>query len=213
MIAREAARFRGEVAGVAWAGDFNLTPGSAIYELLVRGRLTALFERDRKSLSGQLQGPPAPGAPRAAAERSDPRRLGWDEEAIAMATGAADGAASGAPPPPPEALGGDDGFAPPPPPPPMPPAPPVVAQAIEGAADVSHDLGPLRSSFAVEPEVTSYHRRFCGTCDYILTDGGVRTTRVLEMYPLRALARTGGLPSADVPSDHVPLVCELAVGD
>ena len=36
MIAREAARFRGEVAGVAWAGDFNLTPGSAIYELLVR---------------------------------------------------------------------------------------------------------------------------------------------------------------------------------
>ena len=78
MIAREAARFRGEVAGVAWAGDFNLTPGSAIYELLVRGRLTALFERDRKSLSGQLQGPPAPGAPRAAAERSDPLRLGWD---------------------------------------------------------------------------------------------------------------------------------------
>ena len=45
------------------------------------------------------------------------------------------------------------------------------------------------------------------------TDGGVRTPRVLEMYPLRALARTGGLPSADVPSDHVPLVCERAVGD
>ncbi|KAK1411740.1 hypothetical protein QVD17_32434 [Tagetes erecta] len=61
-----------------------------------------------------------------------------------------------------------------------------------------------------EPQVTSYHRRFQGTVDYIWRSEGLQTVRVLAPIPKHAMEWTPGFPTKKWGSDHVALVAELA---
>ncbi|KAL8265491.1 hypothetical protein R6Q59_023621 [Mikania micrantha] len=61
-----------------------------------------------------------------------------------------------------------------------------------------------------EPQVTSYHRGFQGTVDYIWRSEGLQTVRVLAPIPKRAMEWTPGFPTKKWGSDHVALVAELA---
>ncbi|KAL4560201.1 hypothetical protein LXL04_032350 [Taraxacum kok-saghyz] len=61
-----------------------------------------------------------------------------------------------------------------------------------------------------EPQVTSYHRSFQGTVDYIWRSEGVETVRVLAPIPKQAMQWTPGFPTKRWGSDHVALVAELA---
>ncbi|XP_078428045.1 DNAse I-like superfamily protein [Wolffia australiana] len=61
-----------------------------------------------------------------------------------------------------------------------------------------------------EPMVTSYHRQFMGTVDYIWRSEGLQTIRVLDTIPPNVLRRTAGFPTRKWGSDHIALVCEFA---
>ncbi|XP_071916936.1 carbon catabolite repressor protein 4 homolog 6-like isoform X2 [Coffea arabica] len=61
-----------------------------------------------------------------------------------------------------------------------------------------------------EPAVTSYHRRFLGTVDYIWRSEGLQTSRVLAPIPKHAMQWTRGFPTKKWGSDHIALVSELA---
>ncbi|KAG2390042.1 Carbon catabolite repressor protein [Vigna angularis] len=61
-----------------------------------------------------------------------------------------------------------------------------------------------------EPLVTSYHRRFSGTVDYIWRSEGLQTTRVLAPMAKHAMEWTPGFPTKKWGSDHIALVTELA---
>ncbi|KAI3737908.1 hypothetical protein L2E82_27923 [Cichorium intybus] len=61
-----------------------------------------------------------------------------------------------------------------------------------------------------EPQVTSYHRTFQGTVDYIWRSEGLQTVRVLAPIPKQAMQWTPGFPTKRWGSDHVALVAELA---
>ncbi|XP_028802325.1 carbon catabolite repressor protein 4 homolog 6 isoform X2 [Neltuma alba] len=87
---------------------------------------------------------------------------------------------------------------------------------------LEHSL-PLRSTYVEvmycpgtrdpngEPLVTSYHRRFLGTVDYIWRSDGLQTIRVLAPIPKHAMEFTPGFPTKKWGSDHIALVSELAV--
>uniref|UniRef100_A0A1J3JBG8 Carbon catabolite repressor protein 4-like protein 6 n=1 Tax=Noccaea caerulescens TaxID=107243 RepID=A0A1J3JBG8_NOCCA len=61
-----------------------------------------------------------------------------------------------------------------------------------------------------EPVVTSYHRCFMGTVDYIWRSEGLQTVRVLAPIPKQAMLWTPGFPTPKWGSDHIALVSELA---
>ncbi|KAG6557462.1 hypothetical protein Mapa_000735 [Marchantia paleacea] len=61
-----------------------------------------------------------------------------------------------------------------------------------------------------EPLVTTYHKKFMGTVDYIWHTEGLDTVKVLDTLPVNVLQRCQGLPSQKWGSDHLALACELA---
>ncbi|KAJ4883029.1 Carbon catabolite repressor protein 4-like protein 6 [Raphanus sativus] len=73
---------------------------------------------------------------------------------------------------------------------------------IEGKANTRDENG--------EPVVTSYHRCFMGTVDYIWRSEGLQTVRVLAPIPKQAMQWTPGFPTPKWGSDHIALVSELA---
>ncbi|XP_022885605.1 carbon catabolite repressor protein 4 homolog 5 [Olea europaea var. sylvestris] len=64
-----------------------------------------------------------------------------------------------------------------------------------------------------EPLVTSFHSMFTGTVDYIWHTPELVPIRVLETLPMNILREIGGLPSKKWGSDHLALVCELAIAN
>ncbi|KAG8375485.1 hypothetical protein BUALT_Bualt10G0104700 [Buddleja alternifolia] len=75
-------------------------------------------------------------------------------------------------------------------------------------AEVENRLG-IRDSSG-EPLVTSYHRRFSGTVDYIWHSEGLQTAKVLAPIPKHVMEHTRGFPTKKWGSDHIALVSELA---
>ncbi|EOA20076.1 hypothetical protein CARUB_v10000347mg [Capsella rubella] len=73
---------------------------------------------------------------------------------------------------------------------------------VEGQANTRDENG--------EPVVTSYHRLFMGTVDYIWRSEGLQTVRVLAPIPKEAMQWTPGFPTPKWGSDHIALVSELA---
>ncbi|KAL5559277.1 hypothetical protein UlMin_035488 [Ulmus minor] len=61
-----------------------------------------------------------------------------------------------------------------------------------------------------EPLVTSYHRRFMGTVDYIWRSEGLQTVKVLAPIPKHVMQTTPGFPTKKWGSDHIALASELA---
>ncbi|XXG47617.1 hypothetical protein AAC387_Pa02g2235 [Persea americana] len=61
-----------------------------------------------------------------------------------------------------------------------------------------------------EPQVTSYHKRFKGTVDYIWCSEGLQTVGVLDTIPKHVLEKTHGFPTRKWGSDHLALACRLA---
>ncbi|XP_076941829.1 carbon catabolite repressor protein 4 homolog 6-like [Bidens hawaiensis] len=100
---------------------------------------------------------------------------------------------------------------------------PMEIEAATGSSEcmtVEHKL-KLRSTYAEvedcsgsrdsngEPQVTSYHRCFQGTVDYIWRSEGLQTVRVLAPIPKHAMEWTPGYPTKKWGSDHIALVAEL----
>lgn len=71
------------------------------------------------------------------------------------------------------------------------------------------DISGTRDSTG-EPEVTSYHRLFMGTVDYIWRSEGLQTARVLAPIPKNAMQFVRGFPTKKWGSDHIALVSEFA---
>lgn len=101
---------------------------------------------------------------------------------------------------------------------------PMEIEAATGNADcrfLRHDL-KLKSAYTEvedyagtkdgggEPLVTSYHKRFMGTVDYIWHTEGLQTVKVLDTLPTHILQRTRGFPTQKWGSDHLALACQLA---
>ncbi|KZV54812.1 chaperonin family protein [Dorcoceras hygrometricum] len=101
---------------------------------------------------------------------------------------------------------------------------PMEIQTATGSADcnvMEHPL-KLRSSYAEvqdpsglrdpsgEPLVTSYHRRFMGTVDYIWISQDLQVSKVLAPIPKHVMLQTPGFPTKKWGSDHIALVSELA---
>ncbi|KAG0565862.1 hypothetical protein KC19_7G018800 [Ceratodon purpureus] len=61
-----------------------------------------------------------------------------------------------------------------------------------------------------EPFVTTFHRMFKGTVDYIWHNEGLCAVRVLDTPPTSVLVRDKGMPSKRWRSDHLALACELS---
>ncbi|XP_062101665.1 carbon catabolite repressor protein 4 homolog 6 [Humulus lupulus] len=61
-----------------------------------------------------------------------------------------------------------------------------------------------------EPLVTSYHRCFLGTVDYIWRSEGLQTVKVLSPIPKHVMQATPGFPTKKWGSDHIALASELA---
>lgn len=101
---------------------------------------------------------------------------------------------------------------------------PMEIEAATGNADcrfLRHDL-KLKSAYTEvedyagtkdasgEPLVTSYHKRFMGTVDYVWHTEGLQTVKVLDTLPTHILQRTRGFPTQKWGSDHLALACQLA---
>lgn len=89
----------------------------------------------------------------------------------------------------------------------------------QGASDADHIQarhalsGALQSAYGHvgEPECTSFHGGFAGTVDYILFGHEAFAVRtVLPTPTLGDLIARRSLPDFGVPSDHVPIACDLA---
>ncbi|KAL8063496.1 hypothetical protein ABFX02_01G029800 [Erythranthe guttata] len=61
-----------------------------------------------------------------------------------------------------------------------------------------------------EPLVTSHHRLFSGTVDYIWRSEGLHTVKVLAPIPKHVMQQTPGFPTKKWGSDHIALVSEFA---
>lgn len=60
-----------------------------------------------------------------------------------------------------------------------------------------------------EPFVTSYHRRFSGTVDYIWHSQGLETAKVLAPIAKHVMHQTRGFPTKKWGSDHIAMVSEF----
>ncbi|KAK1394726.1 carbon catabolite repressor protein 4-like [Heracleum sosnowskyi] len=101
---------------------------------------------------------------------------------------------------------------------------PMEIETATGCADSTLVQSPLklRSTYSEvedtsgtrdsngEPLVTSYHRCFLGTVDYIWRSEGLQTVRVLAPLPKHPMQGTDGFPTKKWGSDHIALVSELA---
>lgn len=97
----------------------------------------------------------------------------------------------------------------------------VAATGGRGLSEVRHNL-KLRSVYSEvegepgsrgargEPVVTTFHRMFKGTVDYIWRSEGLRAVRVLDTPPASVLLRDKEMPSKRWASDHLALACELS---
>ncbi|KAL2543864.1 Carbon catabolite repressor protein 4-like protein 6 [Forsythia ovata] len=75
---------------------------------------------------------------------------------------------------------------------------PLKLRSVYGEVE---DSSGLRDSSG-EPLVTSYHRRFLGTVDYIWRSEGLQTAKVLAPIPKHVMQWTRGFPTKDIsPSD------------
>lgn len=77
-----------------------------------------------------------------------------------------------------------------------------VYSEIQGQADTRDEKG--------EPLLTTCHKDFTGTVDYIWRNDGLKTMKVLDTVPLNAFVRNKGLPIKLWGSDHLAIACELA---
>lgn len=98
----------------------------------------------------------------------------------------------------------------------------LAATGQSEGSKVTHSLHSLKSAYLQakrqgmtnqEPDVTSCHLKFCGTVDYIWYTDSLRSLRVLDTPPVSVVDRFGGLPSRDLPSDHLSLVCDFLFTD
>ncbi|XP_026454354.1 carbon catabolite repressor protein 4 homolog 6-like [Papaver somniferum] len=73
------------------------------------------------------------------------------------------------------------------------------------------DFSGTRDPVSMEPQVTSYHRRFAGTVDYIWHSEDLQTVKVLDTIPKQALQNWSlGFPTKKWGSDHLALASQLA---
>ncbi|XP_026389804.1 carbon catabolite repressor protein 4 homolog 6-like isoform X2 [Papaver somniferum] len=73
------------------------------------------------------------------------------------------------------------------------------------------DYSGTRDSVSKEPQVTSYHRRFAGTVDYIWHSEDLQTVKVLDTIPKQALQNWSlGFPTKKWGSDHLALASQFA---
>ncbi|KAI3836048.1 hypothetical protein MKW92_041426 [Papaver armeniacum] len=73
------------------------------------------------------------------------------------------------------------------------------------------DFSGTRDPVSKEPQVTSYHRRFAGTVDYIWHSEDLQTVKVLDTIPKQALQNWSlGFPTKKWGSDHLALASQLA---
>lgn len=77
-----------------------------------------------------------------------------------------------------------------------------VYSEIQGQTDTRDAKG--------EPLLTTCHKDFTGTVDYIWRNDGLKTMKVLDTVPLNAFVRNKGLPIKVWGSDHLAIACELA---
>ncbi|KAL5818013.1 hypothetical protein ACOSQ3_026391 [Xanthoceras sorbifolium] len=171
-------------APVVLAGDFNITPQSAIYQFLSSSELNIKLY-DRRELSGQRSCHPAQVfGPKK--EMSNPFAVidrffqnCWTDKEVKVATGRHDCHLA---------------------------VHPLKLYSSHASVKGSTKTRGLND----EPLATSYHFKFFGTVDYIWYSNGLVPTRVLDTLPVDTLRRTGGLPSKSLGSDHLALVSEFA---
>ncbi|CAM8933933.1 unnamed protein product [Rhodiola kirilowii] len=169
---------------VVLAGDFNITPNSAIYNFLSTSKLNVMLH-DRRELSAQRKCHPdqvlgIKGAlrnPLYLIERYFKHT--WTESELKTATGDT-----------------ERGVA-------MHPLKLRSTYTMLKGSDSTRDSN-------CEPLATSYHSKFIGTVDYLWYSDGIVPTKVLDTVSIDALRTTGGLPSKEVGSDHLALVAEFA---
>ncbi|GAY58090.1 hypothetical protein CUMW_184400 [Citrus unshiu] len=153
---------------VVLAGDFNITPQSAIYKFLSSSELN-IKSYDRRDLSGQrschlvqvFKVKKEIINPFAVMDRLLPN--GWTDEEVKVATGNAQCYLAVHP------LKLNSSYA-----------------SVKGS--------PRTRGINGEPLATSYHSKFFGTVDYLWYTKGLVPTRVLDTLPVDILRRTGGLP-------------------
>lgn len=169
------------------AGDFNITPQSAIYKFLSSSELN-IKSYDSRDLSGQRSCHLAQVFevkkeiinPFAVMDRLLPN--GWTDEDVKVATGNAQCYLAEHP------LKLNSSYA-----------------SVKGS--------PRTRGINGEPLATSYHSKFFGTVDYLWYTKGLVPTRVLDTLPVDILRRTGGLPCKKLGSDHLALVSESAFAE
>eukprot|EP00938_MAST-03A_sp_MAST-3A-sp1_P000530 g530.t1 len=173
-------------------GDFNAVPGSAMYELLSKGRLS-LRNLDRKLISGQWN-PKTMHEWKEIKWTFDTRHLGRGTCMRVFRSEKRTGDTK------PRSCDGID----------------VDVEKEDKKNFLKHELS-LHSAYSEsattkstgEPAFTTYHSRFKGTVDYIWYGKGLNRLKVLEMIPKTILDRFSGLPSAKWSSDHMSLCAEF----
>ena len=216
-LARSLSAAHGD-APLVLAGDFNLAPFSALYNFLLTGALR-LDACHRSFMAGHIAPPHGgngcQGGGRSRRDRVVEDPLGaWDPEPLRAVFSASQvtlgmpGAPGLGPGPAPRSAHGpagdlelprrglaDHGV--------------FVEDAVgAGWEPVAQHFLPLRSVQAAllgaEPNFTSSHANFVGTCDYIFVSEGVEAVSVLAPPAVAT-----PLPSAQCPSDHVFLLFDL----
>ncbi|CAL5442176.1 unnamed protein product [Camellia sinensis] len=169
---------------VVLAGDYNITPQSAIYKFLSSSELNIMLH-DRREMSGQRSCHPDQVF-------GNEQQTGnllvlmdrffngcWTDEEVVVATGNAESQ--------------------------------VVVQPLKLNSSYATVKGSTRTrGFDGEPLATSYHSKFIGTVDYLWYSDGLVPTQVLDTLPIDVLQKTGGLPCKKLGSDHLALVSEFA---
>nr|GLL22005.1 carbon catabolite repressor protein 4 homolog 3 [Ipomoea trifida] len=172
-----------ENAPVVLAGDYNSTPGSAIYKFLSSSELNILLH-DRKELSGQRRNRNT--VLRLRREKNTLfvlmdrflNKCGWTDEEINVATGTNNH---------------------------------IIMHPLKLNSSYAAVKGSVRTRGSNnEPLATSYHSKFLGTVDYLWYSDGLVPTKVLDTVPINALVKIGSLPSKKLGSDHLPLAAEFA---
>ena len=70
---------------------------------------------------------------------------------------------------------------------------------------------PMQSAYGLHAPPTHVVPRYANTLDWICVDGQrLEVVRVAPRPPLQELTRDVAMPSAEWPSDHVSLCCDLA---
>ena len=84
------------------------------------------------------------------------------------------------------------------------------ATLVEATHPLAGDLLSAYGHSHGEPEATTFHRRFCGTVDYIwYTAHALALRSVLPTPTRKELTARRSLPDRLTPSDHVPIACDI----